>query len=1246
MKTTCIKIYFLVFFGLFSLVNISNAQNYESIQSLFPDYDGYGGELFGNDMVLNGDYMAVTMPGLLDSKKIIVLKKVASQWTKIAALDVLDTNKSQNLYVSRLFMNDTLLMLGIPYYSKVQAQNTGRILIYKKQGLEWTDAITPTVLELSTPLMNAAFGSDYVFFNKKLYVGMEEFRKVYIYNYASGNWSYEDEIAIDTAYGFGSSLDVNDSLLLVGSRLSNNLSGAAYLFKKNGGTWDKDNPIFIEANDGSLYDNFGSFVKISNNKLFVSAPYEDSLNSGFSNTIGAIYIFDYNGISVNQLAKLTPGYINVSYLKMGAAFSVLDSIVVAKAEAGIGLYLFKNNNGTWSDAHEFAFLKASANLQLSSYAAADHVMYCAYNAYSDSSSYYNTGAVMAFDKPAQGFVSSEQPDDTLSLFDVFPKGYNATYDYFGTNIDISGNIAVVGVPNDDRYGKNAGIAYVFEFDGSQWNKIANLSSSDRAAEHEFGASVAIDSNTIVIGASHAGAAVAAGKVYIFEKPLGSWVTATETAQLTPSNPQSYKYFGSKVAIDQDVIVASNVYGEVYLFQKPLGAWTNATETAKLISSDLNSNDYFGCEIKIKDTIIVIGAKNKLGTNQYDGAAYLFIKPSAGWTNITETAKFTSSVSNYGMQLGQSIAIHDDKIFISAVGYMENNIRKGAVLVYNKQGNNWVSATESQIVTMDEIENYDSFGNSIVISKNNLLVGCPNKKIGENYGNGKVFIFKITTNGLLYHKAINSPDMIKYQNFGSALAADGTHFLATNPASSIIGDSEGHISVFKISESPYVSQIITDIIIPEDHESMEINLSDVFDDVTTGDSITINLLNVSNTALAQVLFDDSLTLSIQPFADSSGFSAIVLQATDKLGHQINDTINLIIRPLPENFSLQHGNNIQYKTLEGGFSILPHISDLGNLIFYKITTTEGLFYLNDSLTPINNCFINAQSLNPDFLFWSQIVGEAQWQVTATYDSTWGAEYAVIAFDTFMVNKKPLYVIPADTFRLYGYDNPQFRLIYNGFAEDENLSVLNVLPSAVTSATITSDADIYDVYSQGGLDDHYVFAHDTAVLNVNKALLIATPADTAIIHGSPIPVFQIEYSGFLNNDDENDLDVLPLASTTATTSSPLGNYPITLSGGMDNNYEFDLQEGILTIGDEGIYDNSSIHVSIYPNPAKESIKINGLQIDDKVMLVNSKGNVLLNDYLSGNRSISLEPYKSGAYFIYIIRGNRTTTIPFIKE
>ncbi|MGE0079122.1 MAG: PKD domain-containing protein [Bacteroidales bacterium] len=124
----------------------------------------------------------------------------------------------------------------------------------------------------------------------------------------------------------------------------------------------------------------------------------------------------------------------------------------------------------------------------------------------------------------------------------------------------------------------------------------------------------------------------------------------------------------------------------------------------------------------------------------------------------------------------------------------------------------------------------------------------------------------------------------------------------------------------------------------------------------------------------------------------------------------------------------------------------------------------------------------------------------------------------------------------------------------------SVLNAGSSQVLSVTFTpNDQDAYAEVTQ------------STTINVNKALLTVTADNQSIMVGSSIPQLTFQYDGFVNGDDGNGLDVRPTATTAATEESPVGEYPITVSGGSDSNYQFSYVEGTLYI-----IENPSLTVS----------------------------------------------------------------------
>ncbi len=86
--------------------------------------------------------------------------------------------------------------------------------------------------------------------------------------------------------------------------------------------------------------------------------------------------------------------------------------------------------------------------------------------------------------------------------------------------------------------------------------------------------------------------------------------------------------------------------------------------------------------------------------------------------------------------------------------------------------------------------------------------------------------------------------------------------------------------------------------------------------------------------------------------------------------------------------------------------------------------------------------------------------------------------------------------------------------------------------------------------------------ANLSITPATLTATADDATRAYNAANPSFTVTYVGFVNGDDEGDLDTLATASTLATSLSPVGTYAITPSGAADANYTVVHTDGTLTV------------------------------------------------------------------------------------
>ncbi|MEL6537336.1 MAG: MBG domain-containing protein, partial [Bacteroidota bacterium] len=186
------------------------------------------------------------------------------------------------------------------------------------------------------------------------------------------------------------------------------------------------------------------------------------------------------------------------------------------------------------------------------------------------------------------------------------------------------------------------------------------------------------------------------------------------------------------------------------------------------------------------------------------------------------------------------------------------------------------------------------------------------------------------------------------------------------------------------------------------------------------------------------------------------------------------------------------------------------------------------------------------------------------------------------TVTINPAALTVSADDQTKTYGQANPILNLTYTGFVKEEDAGVLTTAPTVRTDADAGSDVGTYTITVLGGEADNYVLTTESGILTIGKAELIAQPDTVFMTEGEAVPTLTIGYTGFVNGDTEADLDIVPAISTTATSSSALGEYPITLSGGQDNNYTLVLAEGLLIIQEiTGLGDRQLEGVKLYPMP-----------------------------------------------------------------
>jgi hypothetical protein len=356
-------------------------------------------------------------------------------------------------------------------------------------------------------------------------------------------------------------------------------------------------------------------------------------------------------------------------------------------------------------------------------------------AFGDDSS---QGSAYVFVKPSGGW------EGTLTHTAKLVASDGEASDLFGFAVAIRGDTIVVGAAGDNG---SQGSAYVFVKPSGGWSGVltetAKLTAADGAGGDNFAGTVAIDGDTLAVGApiDTIGANTQQGSIYIFVKPGSGWVTtSTFTAKLTASDGTANDAFGGSVTLRGDTLVvgAPGFSSEpsldaAYIFVKPSGGWvTTSTFAAKLAASDGVGTDVFGFSAAISNEIVVVGAPDD-DSNQ--GAVYIFVKPAGGWTGtLSETAKLTTSDGVAGDRLGLSLAAISDTVVAGAPG---DDSGQGSAYVFVKPSGGWVTTSTfaAKLTALDGAAN-NFFGFSMAASSETVVIGAQ----GNDSNRGSAYVF--------------------------------------------------------------------------------------------------------------------------------------------------------------------------------------------------------------------------------------------------------------------------------------------------------------------------------------------------------------------------------------------------------------------------------------------------------------------------------------------------------------------------
>ena len=255
-------------------------------------------------------------------------------------------------------------------------------------------------------------------------------------------------------------------------------------------------------------------------------------------------------------------------------------------------------------------------------------------------------------------------------------------DAFGYVVSIDGTTAVVGAPDDDDAGNNSGAVYVFVRDANGWKQHTKLVPKELGKLDSFGDAVEILESTLIVGApghTHDGVRFA-GAVFVFVRDGDTW---RMQAKLTADDAGAGDQFGVSVGMEGDTIIVGakkhdpdgiKDAGAAYIFQRSGNTWK---QQAKLTAPKKRNGDHFGTGVATSRDIAIVGAPLREEGAPSAGAAYSFVNVDGAWNN---TATVVPDVAHPNLFFGSDIAISGDTVIVTGGDGPEKGVGVGNGIV--------------------------------------------------------------------------------------------------------------------------------------------------------------------------------------------------------------------------------------------------------------------------------------------------------------------------------------------------------------------------------------------------------------------------------------------------------------------------------------------------------------------------------------------------------------------------------------
>lgn len=610
---------------------------------------------------------------------------------------------------------------------------------------------------------------------------------------------------------FGTAVSVSGDVIVVGAKYEDsggNNAGAAYVFQRMEGGDDHWGQVAkLTALDAEPGDDFGWSVAVSGDVVVVGAPSEDSGGSG----AGAAYVFqrtDGGEDNWGQTAKLIASDAE-SYDGFGWSVAVSGDVITVgsvgedagDSDAGAAYIFQRTEDGgdNWGEVAKLMASDADAD-DFFGYSISVSGDIVVVGANGEDTGGSSSGAAYVFHRMKDG-------DDNWGEVAKLMASDAEADDNFGKSVSVSGDTILVGAGSEDAAGNNAGAAYVFhhrEGGDDHWGEIEKLAAYDAGEGKGFGSSVAVSGETIVVGAF--GDSNAAGAAYIFSGDVEVW---EEISKRFAADTSGGDGLGYTVAVSGDVIVVSAPWentggtsaGAAYVFHRMADGVDQWGEVTKLTGSTPKSADYFGASLAVSGDVIVIGSNDSNAGVVGAGAAYVYYRNEGGINAWGEVIKLTASDAQSGMVFGKSVSVSGDVIVVGASGEDTLATNAGAAYVFHRNKGGVDAWGEVIKLNALDAEGGDQYGWSVAVSGDVIVVGAFGEESGGQNA-GAVYVHHRMEGGddnWGQVKKLTASDAQAHDGFGWSVAVSGGVIAVGTPNEDFLSEDVGAVYVFQRME---------------------------------------------------------------------------------------------------------------------------------------------------------------------------------------------------------------------------------------------------------------------------------------------------------------------------------------------------------------------------------------------------------------------------------------------------------------